>query len=124
MSSSQNLLPSAFNLLPYGSDAFRYFLFHASLVVVLAILGDPESPGVAAWQADVDMARHLFQTAFGGNQLASRCDDILNHILPSHFTELDPGSQFYTDAMDFSLWPTDPADIFNSLGWSDFGQGL
>jgi len=108
-------------------DSFRYFLFHATLIVVLAILGDPQSPEVIAWQADVDVARNNFQTILGDNPLASRCVDIINHILPpddSYDAGVIPHEHFFSDDMDFSMWPTDSDDVLGLLGWTDFGQGL
>ncbi|RKU40979.1 lactose regulatory protein lac9 and GAL4-like protein [Coniochaeta pulveracea] len=105
-----------------------FFLFHASLVIALSILGDPESPEAPSWQADVDMVRDIFRTVLAHDKLAPRCASFLDYLLP-------PQADFYsvasttcapipTEQIDFSLWPTDPGDIFSSLGWSDFGQGF
>lgn len=106
----------------------RYFLFHASLISALAILGDLESPETAAWQADVDTANHTFRTMLTSNPLASRCADILGLIVPPQpeqtASPVISDEFLYRDELDFSSWPMDPADVFNSLGWTDFGQGV
>lgn len=112
----------------HSSDSIRFFLFHASLVVALSILGDPESPEAPGWQADVDMARSIFQTVLAHDKLASRCASFLDSILPAE-TDIYPGAATMsppipTEEIDLSLWPMDPGDIFNSLGWSDFSQGF
>ncbi|KID95655.1 C6 transcription factor (Gal4), partial [Metarhizium majus ARSEF 297] len=105
-----------------------YFLFHASLISALAILGDLESPETAAWQADVDTANHTFRTMLTTNPLASRCADILGLIVPPQpeqtASPVMSDELLYGDELDFSSWPMDPADVFNSLGWTDFGQGV
>ncbi|POR37840.1 Regulatory protein GAL4 [Tolypocladium paradoxum] len=103
------------------------FLFHAALLSALAILGDPESPELAAWQADVEMASYTFRNLLAENPLASRCADILSHVLPpqhGNASDLVSSVDFYGDEFDISSWPMDPADAFSSLGWSDFGQGI
>ncbi|KAK3944402.1 lactose regulatory protein lac9 and GAL4-like protein, partial [Diplogelasinospora grovesii] len=105
-----------------------FFLFHASLVVALSILGDPESPEAPSWRADVDMARSIFQTVLAHDKLAFRCASFLDYILPPK-TDIYAGAATMglpipTEEIDFSLWPADPGDIFNSLGWSDFDQGF
>lgn len=107
----------------------RYFLFHASLISALAILGDLESPELPTWQSDVEMANMTFRTTLASNPLASRCADILSLILPPQQNQADnpiisPGDELFQEELDFSSWPMDPADVFNSLGWTDFGQGV
>ncbi|CAJ2509329.1 Uu.00g143550.m01.CDS01 [Anthostomella pinea] len=103
-----------------------YFLFHASLVVALAIRGDTESPELSKWHEDIGMVRNILRNVLAENTLAARCADILDHILPHHpqdFTFSDIG-QIDFDTMDFSLWPVDQTDILSSLGWPDAGHGI
>lgn len=82
---------------------------------------------MAAWQADVEMASYTFRNPLAENPLASRCADILSHVLPQQHgaaSNLMSSVEFYGDEFDISAWPMDPTDAFSSLGWSDFGQGL
>lgn len=111
----------------------RFFLFHASLVVALAIIGHGESPEVPKWQADIEMVRNMLHNVLGGNQLAARCADILNYLLPLGATAAaagaggdfgatgesfaSVGNPFDPATMDFFMWPADQqGDIFASLG--------
>lgn len=96
----------------------RFFLFHASLIVALAILGDAESPECEKWQVDVDMACGIFRGVLIENPLASRCLEILEHILPlgrSDALREIPLSQFDINTADLSLWPADLANMFGSF---------
>ncbi|KAK2595638.1 hypothetical protein QQS21_006609 [Conoideocrella luteorostrata] len=105
-----------------------YFLFHASLISALAILGDMESPDITSWQTDVETARSTFRTTLARNPLASRCADILSLVLPqmteNATTTVVGEAPLFSDDFDFSSWPMDPTEVFSSLGWSDFGQGV
>ncbi|KAM5346113.1 hypothetical protein ACJ41O_009118 [Fusarium nematophilum] len=101
-----------------------YFMFHACLVTSLAILGDPESPDLPRWQEELNTARHIFRNVFVSDQLATRCADILDVVVPNCPTT-DDWATFQLDPalMDFSTWPTDSADDFFSVfGWSEFGS--
>ncbi|KAJ9134315.1 C6 zinc finger domain containing protein [Pleurostoma richardsiae] len=103
-----------------------FFLFHASLVVVLAILGDTGSPDLPRWRSDIDTVRNILRSVLAKNQLASRCADILDHILPpdSANLELWGGEPLDIDAIDFSMWPADAGDMFGSFAWPEPGQGI
>ena len=103
---------------------FSYFIFHASLVISLAILGSPESPELLRWQEELNIVRHILRNVFVDNQLANRCANILDIIVPDSLTTPDDWANFQLDPwlMDFSTWPTEPADDFCSvLGWPDVG---
>ncbi|KAK8078595.1 GAL4-transcription factor [Apiospora saccharicola] len=101
-----------------------YFIFHASLVIALAILGDKESPELPKWQSDIDLVRDVLRRLLADNPLANRCADILDHLLP-----LEPDSmmnmpfetmnQFDPTTMDFSLWTAESADLLNSFNWPE-----
>ncbi|OAA66916.1 c6 zinc finger domain containing protein [Niveomyces insectorum RCEF 264] len=104
------------------------FLFHASLVIVLAILGDPSSPQMPRWQADMDTVRTILKGILG-NHLARRCADILNLILPSDApANLGPawgaGDHLDMDVVDFSMWPDDAGDMWGSFVWPYPGEGI
>lgn len=106
-------------------DPFSYFIFHASLVISLAILGDPESPDLSRWQEELSTVRHIFGNVFVGNQLAARCANILDIILPNSIATPDDWTNFQLDPwlMDFSTWPAEAADDFcGVLGWPDVGN--
>lgn len=32
--------------------------------------------------------------------------------------------QFFPQEFDFMSWPTEPTDLFDSLVWADFSQGV
>ncbi|EEY19324.1 lactose regulatory protein LAC9 [Verticillium alfalfae VaMs.102] len=103
-----------------------FFLFHASLIVVLVIHGDPESSNLAEWQADLEIVRHVFGSVFAHNPLATRCANIINEILlpgqvptSEDWTNIQLGSW----SMDPVLWPAEPTDDFYTLfGWPETGS--
>ncbi|KAI0475409.1 lactose regulatory protein LAC9 [Xylariaceae sp. FL0804] len=99
-----------------------YFLFHAALVIALAIRGDTESLELPQWNQSMTLIQNVFRSTLASDPLAGRCADIIDHILlstyPQPFTTQD-GTGVDFDSMDFSLWPTDNTDVFNSFGWPD-----
>ncbi|EGU86278.1 hypothetical protein FOXB_03213 [Fusarium oxysporum f. sp. conglutinans Fo5176] len=100
-----------------------YFTFHASLVIILAILSNSESPDMPKWQEDVNTVRRIFRDVFVDNELATRCANIIDVMLPDPL--LNPGDwanvQLDPMLMDFSTWPAASADEFASvLGWPDW----
>lgn len=105
-----------------------YFLFHASLVIALAILGDTESPLLPSWQADIENTRHVFRVLYADNPLANRCADILDLIVPGSApvpldwanVQLDPA---LPALMDFSAWPNDAGDFLSLFGYPENGPG-
>ncbi|KAF5649172.1 GAL4-transcription factor [Fusarium sp. NRRL 25303] len=105
-----------------------YFTFHASLVIVLAILSNPESPDMPKWQEDVNTVRHIFRQVFADNELATRCADIIDVILPDPLLASGDWANVQLDPMlmDFSTWPASSADEFASVlgwpGWANFPQ--
>ncbi|ORY55702.1 lactose regulatory protein LAC9 [Pseudomassariella vexata] len=101
-----------------------YYLIHASLVAALAIIGGAGSSELSNWQKDIEKVRNILSTTLGGDPLATRCADILNHLLPVKSGVLMPSNDFDPATMDFSLWPTDQGDVFASLGWPETGQGF
>ncbi|KAK1987690.1 lactose regulatory protein LAC9 [Colletotrichum cereale] len=100
-----------------------FFLFHASLVLVLVMLGDSESPSLPKWQKDLDAVHHIFRHVFFDNSLSTRCSSILDEILrPGYFSGSETA---HLDAlwMDFQTWPVEPTDdIFAILGWQETGN--
>jgi transcriptional regulatory protein GAL4 len=104
---------------------FRYFLFHASLVIALAILGDRDSLELASWQADIDKVTHVFRVAYAGNPIAQRCADILNAMVPSQAPTSDPWNLALDDSLlDFTSWPGDAPEFFGPLGWPSAGPEI
>ncbi|KAI6780574.1 Regulatory protein-like protein [Emericellopsis cladophorae] len=102
-----------------------YFLFHASLVVALAVLGDTDSPELATWQADIDKVTNVFRNAYAGNPLAQRCADILGAIVPAQPAASDPWNLPFDDSLiDFATWPNDAPEFFGPLGWPGAGPGI
>ncbi|KIV79776.1 hypothetical protein PV11_07322 [Exophiala sideris] len=105
-----------------------YFLFHAALVVAVAIIDNGQSPETVGRCADFELARHIFRDILGGDPLATRCAGILDHILPpeSSSNSLPNMEEMHFDfnAIDFSLWPVDPGNLFSSAGWPAVGQGF
>ncbi|KAH7362221.1 lactose regulatory protein LAC9 [Plectosphaerella cucumerina] len=105
-----------------------FFVFHASLVIVLAIIGDVDSPEMANWQRDLDTVRHVFRDVFSNNPLASRCASILDEImLPGYLDSAENWASFDTEAwpMNFQDWPSDVNDdFFNILGYPTGNMGM
>ncbi|RBQ70366.1 hypothetical protein FVER14953_10975 [Fusarium verticillioides] len=102
-----------------------YFTFHASLVIVLAILSNLESPDMPKWQDDVNTVRHIFRGVFTNNELATRCANIIDVILPDPLLTTSDWANVQLDPMlmDFSTWPAASADEFASvLGWPDWAN--
>uniref|UniRef100_A0A8H7KD69 Zn(2)-C6 fungal-type domain-containing protein n=1 Tax=Bionectria ochroleuca TaxID=29856 RepID=A0A8H7KD69_BIOOC len=102
-----------------------YFIFHASLVISLAILGDFESPDMPKWQEELNTVKHILRNVFFNNKLATRCADILDVILPSHLAASDDWTNLQLDPsfMDFPMWSTESADDFSSFfGWPEFSN--
>ncbi|KAG4280585.1 hypothetical protein FPRO06_11918 [Fusarium proliferatum] len=102
-----------------------YFTFHASLVIVLAILSNPDSLDMLKWQEDVNTVRHIFRQVFTDNELATRCANIIDVILPDPLLTSGDWANVQLDPMlmDFSTWPAASADEFASvLGWPDWAN--
>ncbi len=103
----------------------RFFLFHASLVAALAILGDSESSELPNWRYDVELSKSIFRGVLKDNPLATRCADILDHILPIDAAGISKAvtlGQFDASAMDPSFWSNDLANMVGSFGWLDAQQ--
>jgi transcriptional regulatory protein GAL4 len=101
-----------------------FFLFHASLVVALAILGDGSSPNIPKWQDELERARHVLRVVFGSNPLAMRCAAVLDFIvqpvgMPSQGADMWVPSDINQPLMDLSAWPTDGADPLTFFGWPE-----
>lgn len=105
-----------------------FFVFHASLVIVLAIIGDVDSPEMANWQRDLDTVRHVFRDVFSNNPLASRCASILDEImLPGYLDSAENWASFDAEAwpINFQDWPSDVNDdFFNILGYPTGNMGM
>lgn len=99
-----------------------YFTFHASLVISLAIIGDSESLELPKRREELNAAQHIFRTVFVGNELAARCADTLDVIVPEQFATGDDWLNMPLDPafIDFSTWSESANDFFGMLGWSDF----
>ncbi|KAL2017231.1 hypothetical protein VTK56DRAFT_2390 [Thermocarpiscus australiensis] len=102
-----------------------FFLFHAALVIALAILGDCDSAELPKWRTDIDMTQSIFRGVLAGNPLAARCADIFDRILPLGHAGIpgEPhlGNQFH-GMCDTPVWPSDITNMFGSFGWADSGQ--
>ncbi|KAH7121758.1 lactose regulatory protein LAC9 [Dactylonectria estremocensis] len=98
-----------------------FFLFHASLVISLAILGDAESPKRTEWQNDLDVARDVFRNVYANNPLAQRCADILDLLVPGPTVETNDWENIQLDPslMELSMWDTGSGDFFSFFGWQD-----
>ncbi|KAF4960462.1 hypothetical protein FGADI_953 [Fusarium gaditjirri] len=102
-----------------------YFTFHASLVIILAILSNSESLDVPNWQEDINTVRRIFREVFADNELATRCANIIDVILPDPLLISGDWANVQLDPMlmDFSTWPAASADEFASvLGWPDWAN--
>lgn len=95
-------------------------------MILLAIIGDAESPDLPKWQSDLDMVRHVFRDVFSDNQLAARCAGILDEILlPGYLTSSEnwPNLELEPWSMDLQAWPTEiTEDFFNILGCPPSGS--
>ncbi|KAH6653173.1 C6 transcription factor [Truncatella angustata] len=102
-----------------------FFIFHASLVMVLAILADDgSSPELPSWQADLETVKSVFRHLLSNNPLAARSADILDRILrPEPVVGFDAINFLDPASFDFSQWPAGDGDLLSSFGWLDPGQG-
>ncbi|KAG5807994.1 hypothetical protein H9Q74_014459 [Fusarium xylarioides] len=102
-----------------------YFTFHASLVIILAILSNAESPDMTKWQEDVNTVCHIFRGVFADNELATCCANIIDVILPDLLLTSSDWANVQLDPMlvDFSTWLAASADEFASvLGWPNWAN--
>ncbi|KAH8658118.1 lactose regulatory protein LAC9 [Xylariales sp. PMI_506] len=99
-----------------------FFLFHACLVIALAILGDAESPEVQNWQVDIEMTVNIFRNVLKENHLAARCANILDRILPAGLSGLSDVdvTQFGPNAAEMFGWGLEMNQMF---GWPDAASG-
>lgn len=99
-----------------------YFSFHASLVVCLAIIGDSESLESSKRYEELNSVRYIFRTKFANNELAARCADILNIIVPEEFTTASNWHNVPLDHafLDFSTSSEAGTNIFGGFGLSEF----
>ncbi|KAF4119862.1 hypothetical protein GMORB2_3550 [Geosmithia morbida] len=98
-----------------------YFLFHASLIIALAIVGDAESLDLPRWQSDLETVRTIFRITYADNSLAQRCADILDLIVPSNLIMAAGWDGFPLDTGfgDMTNWPADGSDFMSLFGWPD-----
>ncbi|KAK4234591.1 regulatory protein GAL4 [Achaetomium macrosporum] len=92
-----------------------FFLFHAALVITLAILGDCESDEFPKWQTDIGITQSIFGGVLAGNPLAKRCADILDSILPLGRSAIPGDRDFdyqFNSMPDTSMWASDIANMF------------
>ncbi|KAK9413418.1 putative C6 transcription factor [Seiridium unicorne] len=104
-----------------------FFIFHASLVMVLAILADNgSSPQLLSWQADIETVRQVFRHLLADNPLAARCADILDRILQPEpdVLSLDSMEFLNTPSYDFLTWPEGDGGLFSSHSWLGPRQGF
>ncbi|KAI5460214.1 lactose regulatory protein LAC9 [Mariannaea sp. PMI_226] len=104
-----------------------FFIFHASLVIALAVLGNAESTDVSRWQADLDSVRRILLNTFSNNSLAKRCAGVLDLVVAqSHTTNSNDwtGVEMDLSWMDFSTWPSTTGDFFDYLRWPESGGSL
>jgi transcriptional regulatory protein GAL4 len=77
------------------------------------------------WQEDVTTVRHIFRGVFADNELATRCANIIDVILPDPLLTTSDWANIQLDPMlmDFSTWPASSTDEFASvLGWPDWAN--
>lgn len=107
---------------------YRFFIFHSSLVIALAILGNVGSPDLPKWQEDLDKVRYVLRDVFATNPLAIRCLAVLDLIVtqpgpPPAMPQPGPELWMPTDVnspfLDFSAWPTHGADPLSFFGWPE-----
>lgn len=96
-------------------------------MVAVAVLDHKSYPDVPDWQADIDLARYMFQNILAQNPLSSRCARILNIILPpgpqtAQSTGPMGNSWFDSGMIDTTFWQAGPDDVFNSVNWPNFEQ--
>lgn len=93
-------------------------------MVAVAILGNGDNPNLLNWQADIELARYLFQNTLAQNPLSTRCAQILNVILPVESGTAGKAENLWFDPnlIDTAFWQVNPGDPLNPIGWANFGQ--
>jgi transcriptional regulatory protein GAL4 len=114
------------SLNPSSDVQYRYFLFHAALVITLCIISFPNAPDVPTWYEDVRLARSTFRERLVGDSLAARCVAILDQVVSTddmssglfHDLELDK------DALSNFPWSFESNELLNSFDWDLASTGF
>lgn len=61
----------------------RYYLFQASLIPVLCITTEPDSPDAATWGADIEKAKRILGSVTTHCEKARKFLDVLNRLYSS-----------------------------------------
>jgi transcriptional regulatory protein GAL4 len=98
---------------------YRYFLFHAALVMSLCIISFPDSIELSNWHNAVRLARSTFLEHLTGDSLSARCVDILDQVVTND--DIDAGLfqnvSLDKDALSTFPWSIESNELFNSFDW-------
>jgi transcriptional regulatory protein GAL4 len=117
---TQRKFTVSWNSLDASSNVcYRYFLFHAALVVTLCIISFPNAPELSIWYEDVRLARSTFRERLVGDSLAARCVAILDQVVSTD--DLSSGLfqdlELDKDALSNFPWSLESNELFNSFDW-------
>jgi transcriptional regulatory protein GAL4 len=117
---TQRKFTVSWNSLDVSSNVcYRYFLFHAALVVTLCIISFPNAPELSIWYEDVRLARSTFRERLVGDSLAARCVAILDQVVSTD--DLSSGLfqdlELDKDALSNFPWSLESNELFNSFDW-------
>jgi transcriptional regulatory protein GAL4 len=114
-------------LLDVSSDVhYRYFLFHAALVITLCIISFPNAPEVSTWYEDVRLARSTFSERLVGDSLAARCVAILDQVVSTDdmSSELFQDLELDKDAFSNFPWSFESNELLSSFDWDLTSTGF
>jgi transcriptional regulatory protein GAL4 len=100
--------------------AYRYFLFHAALVMSLCIISFPQSPDLPVWHQAVRLARSTFRDHLVEDSLSARCVAILDQIVTIDDIDagiFQDGPHLDRDALSNFPWSIESNELFNSFDW-------
>ena len=106
---------------------YRYFLFHAALVMSLCIISFPQSQELPVWHQAVRLARSTFRDHLVEDSLSARCVAILDQVVT--IDDIDAGvfqdaPQLDRDALSNFPWSVESNELFNSFDWDLTANGF
>lgn len=106
---------------------YRYFLFHAALVMSLCIISFPQSADLPIWHQAVRLARSTFRDHLVEDSLSARCVAILDQVVT--IDDIDAGifqdvPQLDRDALSNFPWSVESNELFNSFDWDLASNGF
>jgi transcriptional regulatory protein GAL4 len=106
---------------------YRYFLFHAALVMSLCIISFPQSQELPVWHQAVRLARSTFRDHLVEDSLSARCVAILDQVVT--IDDIDAGvfqdaPQLDRDALSNFPWSVESNELFNSFDWDLTSNGF